>query len=277
MKSIFSYTQYRQYLRDYYAYRKSHYSGYSYARFAHEAGLNSPNYLSLVSDGKRNLTISNIHQFANVLQFKDDELRYFESLVLENQAENENEKKFYRRRLSEIRSSKPKVSTKVKSHPISGKWYFPALLLMLHGRTRAEVENLVTTELGLPSREGMEAIDLVLQSGLVKQDGSQFKLLIEHLTIQDQKSMAVAQEIFIREQLSLSVEHFKHHYKDGRAKFVSHTMTAPKHSVVAVADGLHEKCENLSAKFDSEDTEEASKEILQINIQVFKAGLPKKI
>ncbi|MEO5668060.1 MAG: TIGR02147 family protein, partial [Bdellovibrionota bacterium] len=53
---ILRYGEYRAFLADFYAYKKSQRSGFSYRLFAAKAKLKSPNYLQLVMQGKRNLS-----------------------------------------------------------------------------------------------------------------------------------------------------------------------------------------------------------------------------
>jgi uncharacterized protein (TIGR02147 family) len=75
------YTGYREYLRDFYLFRKSQRSGFSYRLFSKKAGIKSPNYLQLVIQGKRNLSPQAAAKVAVVVGLKGPEKEYFVGLV----------------------------------------------------------------------------------------------------------------------------------------------------------------------------------------------------
>lgn len=83
---IFNYLNYREYLKDFYKFKKASQRGYSYAMFSARAGIKSPNYLKLVMDGARNLTPENALKFAKALSLNSPtEVEYWQSLVEFNQ------------------------------------------------------------------------------------------------------------------------------------------------------------------------------------------------
>lgn len=88
MNSIFTYIDFRIYLRDYYAYKKAANRHFSYRLFAMKSGINSPSFLKEVIDGKRNLTTSAAAKFGKAIGHTDKESVYFRHLVLFNQASN---------------------------------------------------------------------------------------------------------------------------------------------------------------------------------------------
>ena len=65
--NIFSYTNYRAFLRDLYLTKKSESSGFSHRVFVRMCGFASPNFLKLVIEGKRD---------ASTLKFDADEAKY---------------------------------------------------------------------------------------------------------------------------------------------------------------------------------------------------------
>jgi uncharacterized protein (TIGR02147 family) len=86
LKSIFAYTDYRKFLRDYYAWAKSHKKGFSHRAFLAKAGMSGPNYLKRVMEGEHNLTDNSIPKFSAALALTDAEAHYFKHLVYFNQA-----------------------------------------------------------------------------------------------------------------------------------------------------------------------------------------------
>src|ERR1700721_1624232 len=77
--SVFNYSDYREYLKDFYQLKKSKAGTYSFAVFSLRAGIKSPNYLKLVMDGERNLTPENTLAFARGLGLSEQETLYWEN------------------------------------------------------------------------------------------------------------------------------------------------------------------------------------------------------
>ena len=86
--NIYGYSDYRQYLADFYSAKKSVNSGYSHRVFAKQAGLSSPSHLLMIIKGERNLSIKTIEKFAEGMRLSAKEKRYFELMVRFNQADD---------------------------------------------------------------------------------------------------------------------------------------------------------------------------------------------
>ena len=86
MIDIFTYQDYRKYLRDYYVEEKKKNPAFSFRYFARRAELPSFNYLKLVMDAKRNLSSHYAKRFIKGLKLKGPEAEYFETLVQINQS-----------------------------------------------------------------------------------------------------------------------------------------------------------------------------------------------
>lgn len=93
--SVFGYTDYRTYLRDFYDFRKDGQHGYSYRTFSKSAGFASPNILKLVVDGERNISPEAVQKFVKALGLKGQMADYFATLVRLNQAKTDVDKEHY--------------------------------------------------------------------------------------------------------------------------------------------------------------------------------------
>lgn len=78
---IFSYYNYRDFLRDYYDARKARDRNFSYRWFAMRAGFNSSGLYSSIVQGKVNLTDNTTPKFALAMKLTTREERYFELMV----------------------------------------------------------------------------------------------------------------------------------------------------------------------------------------------------
>ena len=87
-----SYTDFRQYLRDFYDYKRKQTQGsirpYNYATFAASADIKSPNYLKLIIEGQRNLSDVMAKKFSKALGLGKEESDEFVALVRYGQSED---------------------------------------------------------------------------------------------------------------------------------------------------------------------------------------------
>lgn len=89
---IFDYTDYRAYLRDYYARQKQVDAKFSHRYFAKQAKFKSPGFLKMVMEGRRNVSTQMAHAFAKAMKLDRKRAAYFETLVLYTQASDPVEK-----------------------------------------------------------------------------------------------------------------------------------------------------------------------------------------
>ncbi|UXR65921.1 TIGR02147 family protein [Bdellovibrio bacteriovorus] len=114
------YMNYRQFLGDFYLYKRKASKGslraYTYAVFSAAANIKSPNYLKMIIEGKRNLSDDMIGKFGKALGFMKDQTEEFRLLVQFTQAMDPAERNMYLKKLSEHR-----VAGKLKSGEIDRK------------------------------------------------------------------------------------------------------------------------------------------------------------
>lgn len=87
MNNVMKYSNYRLYMRDYYAERKER-SGFTWRDFSKAAGYSSPVFLKLVCDGKSNLSEVGVERVAAAMGLVGVDLLYFRLLVSFNQEKN---------------------------------------------------------------------------------------------------------------------------------------------------------------------------------------------
>ena len=92
MKDILEYTDYRQYIADYYADRKAK-TAFSWQEFAKMAGFSSPVYLKYVSEGRFNLSAEAAARVASAISLADFECDFFIEMVKFDHAKNDDEKR----------------------------------------------------------------------------------------------------------------------------------------------------------------------------------------
>lgn len=113
MKSVFFYSDYRQYMADYFEEKKSTQYGYSYQVFANKAGFKARDFIYRVIKGSKNLSITSSLKVAKAMSLKKKEIDFFQAMVQFNQCEVYEEKMHYYELMTEIkqRSSRtPKLA-----------------------------------------------------------------------------------------------------------------------------------------------------------------------
>lgn len=88
MISVFNYTDYRNFLLDYYNDRKRLNRRFTYRLFCQLAGIKSPGHLKLIIEGEANISPKLARQFCAAMAFNKRSSEYFVNLVLFNQAKS---------------------------------------------------------------------------------------------------------------------------------------------------------------------------------------------
>jgi uncharacterized protein (TIGR02147 family) len=125
--SVFAYLDYRTYLRDYYADKKSTSRAFSYRSFSKRAGVASPNYLKLVIEGKRSLSGKMAERFAAACGLETDAARYFAHLVAFNQAKTSTERAQSYDKLTGFQRYRQAHKLEIAHAAYYSDWYMPAI------------------------------------------------------------------------------------------------------------------------------------------------------
>jgi uncharacterized protein (TIGR02147 family) len=194
---IFQYLDYRRYLKDYYQAKKAQKgSVFSYRSFSRAAGFSAPNFLQLVSEGKRNLSLDGIKRFAKGLRLKREEARFFEHLVKFNQAStDEARNKWYQQLAASKRYKEIKEIEKAHFDYFS-HWYYSAIRELVLLPDFKEDPEWIAQALNPPIQtdEAEAALALLLRLGfLQRNDQGRLMQAEDNLTTeQEVRSLAVA-------------------------------------------------------------------------------------
>lgn len=124
---IFNYLDYRSYLRDMFEHHKRKDKKFSFRYFAHKSGFASPNFIQLVFDGKRNLSLESLSKIAKGFGLKKKEREFFEILVFMNQAKTHDDKNHYYQKLMAIKGPSGVHHLDKASYDYFSRWYYPVI------------------------------------------------------------------------------------------------------------------------------------------------------
>lgn len=141
MDPIYTYIDYRKFIKNYYLLKKSSIRKFSFRSFSEKAGFSSPNFIKLVTDGKKNLGKESISKLCKAMDLKKKETEYFSYLVFFNQAKTAIDKNYYFGLLSSIRTPKNVRKLDFKQYEYFNKWYNTIVREMISGKEVASVDH----------------------------------------------------------------------------------------------------------------------------------------
>jgi len=264
---IFSYVNYRQYLQDYYDAAKRSSQVFSFRYFARKAGYASPNFLKLVINGDRNLGPESIGKFAKALGLNPEEKRFFESLVIFDQAKSQSEKTEAFERVTASRRFRQARRIDSAAFEYLSHWYYPAIREMAGRSDFRPDARWIATQL-LPSikvSEAQRALDLLFELGLLFRDaeGQVSRGEASLTTGHEVHTLAVA--AFHRQMLdraSESIELVPREVRDISAL----TICIEAETIADVKERIHNLREHLLDRCDRDQDPSC---VYQLNIQFF--------
>ena len=174
--SIFNYIDYRQYLRDYYAFMKKSTSYFSHRYFAQKADIRSPNFLKNVMEGKKNLTKESVLKFAHALGLRKKEVEYFENMVFFDQSKTSDKKQYYYERMKLFSKSVVKATIEEEQVGYFAQWYHCLVreLVVIRDYQDNWLKFAGDLRPRITPAQARKSVDLLLKLGLVrkKSDGT---------------------------------------------------------------------------------------------------------
>lgn len=173
MKPIFSYIDYRRFLRDYYNEKKLVNRNFSYRYFALRAGFSSPVFLKLVIEGKRNLSRMMIPRFSAAIGLNPKQSCYFEHLVLFNQAKTSVEKQEHYAVMVSMAGKVAERRVEIDEYGYFSQWYTPVIReLVCCSSFSGDFEKLAATVVPpIKTKEARASVDLMLRLKLIERNG----------------------------------------------------------------------------------------------------------
>ncbi len=165
---VFDYLDYRAFLRDYYLEGKAR-GKVSYRSLSLRVGLKSSNFIKLVLDGSRNLSLELAGRFATALGLKEDARGYFLDLVRMVQARSpELRREAYLRVLGCQRYRRTR-SLEAHHAAYHSNWYLPVIRELVVSRRFHEDPTWIAKSLlpNITPAEAAEALQTLLALGLL--------------------------------------------------------------------------------------------------------------
>lgn len=176
MPDIFTYTDYRAFLTDYYYHHKAINPAFSYQYLADKAGFTSRGYLHNIISGLKNLGKSATIKLTKALSLNVREADYFENLVSFNQALTLDERNYFFNKLNVINSNRRNEATiselRKEHHEFYSAWYMSVIrsLIDMHpfsGDYTWLADNVFPR---IKPREAQRSVELLEKLGMIQQN-----------------------------------------------------------------------------------------------------------
>ncbi len=175
MPNIFEYTNFREYLKDFFNEEKKDNPVFSHRHLARKLGLSTPNLILLIMQGKRNLTRTVRYTLSKYLKLSNKESKYFTSMILFMQAKTHDEKNIHFMQMLDLRKNL-KIG-KMEEHQFEyySNWYNPVIReLVTHPDFNYDDYNWLAKSI-IPSispAQAKRSVELLLRLALIKKKGN---------------------------------------------------------------------------------------------------------
>lgn len=267
MNSIFDYTNYQTFLKEYYESEKKKKRFFSYQYLADHCGFKSKTYLFKVIKGEKALTVEGAQKIGNFLKLKKKELAYFEAIVLFTNAKSIEDREKYFEQLQKL--SKSSISSKLRQNQFDyfNNWYNAVIRELACIRDwngdYEKLAKMVVPEITV--KETKNSVQLLIDCGLIKLDENNKYIRYNRAITTGDDVVSLAVNHFQKENLQLAsqaIDRFERKDRD-----IS-TLT------VSISESGAETIKNEIAQFRKKLIDIVNKEknvdrVYQINFQAF--------
>lgn len=271
---IWSYLDYRKYLKSVYEHKKRETAGrFSYRLFSIKTGVASPNYLKLIVDGSRNLTYPHAKRVASFCGLSLQERDYFLALTRWNQSKKQDEKEALwanvLRKRSEVKGlelSTAQLAILTQSHTVA---IFELLRVDPSLKNAEDIAKQMRA--GVTKEEVEESLHQLVLAKVIKKVDDGYKVLQESIrTTEDVPSAGIRQ--FHKQVIEKALSAIETVPVSER-EYISSTIAIKKSDLPKLKEHLREMRNLILSEAENTVSPE---EVYQLNIQLFPLTINKK-
>jgi len=266
MPTIYQYTDFREFLKALFQFRKIRDRFFSYRYFSRKAGFKSPNFLKLVMDNQRNLTADSIARVAKGFDLKKQERDYFENMVYMNQSVSHDERNYFYKKMMAVKGFSSIRKLDRACYDYFSKWYYPAIREMIDWENAISPEQIASQLVpSITPKEVEKALNRLNELGLIKKDDSGKWIKTEQIVSTGPEVRSLLITNYHKDMIQMaseSIERFPSHERD----VTSVTLSINRHQMNAIKQKLAAFRKELLEMACAEDVAD---QVIQINIQAF--------
>ena len=181
---LFDYQDYRAYLSDWFNNSKKSNRAMSFRYFAKKADLQSPNYLKLVMEVKRNLALEGISKFVQGLALNKMESQYFKHMVLYNQSINPDDALAHFQQMTRCQKFSRVRPLEKDQFDLYSEWYHPIIRELITAKgfdgTPQWLVKKINPKVSLSQVE--KSLELQVRLGFLKKENNTYKQCDAYVT-----------------------------------------------------------------------------------------------
>ncbi len=176
MDTLYEYSDYRKYIKDYYENNKARTPNFSFRYLSMKAGINSASFFKSIMDGTRNLTKNTILKTCLALKLADKEAEYFENLVFFNQAKSIADKNVYFDRLVGFQKLKNLKLVKEEEYDFYAEWYHCIIRELAVNLDFKDNFALLASKIlpTITAKQAEKSVSLLLKLGFLKKENNRY-------------------------------------------------------------------------------------------------------
>ena len=268
--AIYGYTDYRQYLKDFYDFKKDGGHGYSYRAFSKAAGFTSPNILKLVIDGKRNISSESVNKFLQALSLTGNMAEYFKTLVKLNQSKSDDEKVALFETLNKLTPEAKRRQLNQESLQYVSHWLYPVIREMVALDEFRDDPYWISRRINSKASvsEISNALQFLIKEGFIQKQPDGKYAAKDNMVLSNDEVKSLAIRKYHKQMLDQAKDALEHLPMDAR-EFGALTFALPEAALAELKYKIKQFRSELHtwAMQTAEDTE--GEVITQVNIQMY--------
>lgn len=173
MPDIFTYIDYRTYLRDLFEEQKTKSPYFSFRSLSQKVGIKSSGFISMVLQGKRSISDNLAIRLAKALQLTKKEIEYFRTMVQFSQAEIHEQRALHLEKLITLQKNPIRKLTQ-DQYEFYERWYYSAIRELVAITPISDdyerIAKLVRP--AIKPQEAQQALEVLSRLGLVDKDAA---------------------------------------------------------------------------------------------------------
>lgn len=276
-RKIYEYQDYREYLRDYYEFKKETCNGFSLRSFSNHIGFKTKDFIWRVMQGSRNLSAASVARVIQAMHLESHEADFFAALVGFNQSKRTEERDGYFARMQQIiQTARFQNGQHLLAHyqyEVYSHWHHLAIrsLIGLYGFTGDYEALAAQLHPRIHKEEARKSVLLLEKCGLLKAKGKKgYEISHSAITTGDRTSK-VALRGFHQRCLQLAAESIDRDSPQDR-NISGLTLGISRTAYERIVERLNEFRKEIVLI--AEEDKDADR-VVQINFQVFPLSKPK--
>jgi uncharacterized protein (TIGR02147 family) len=268
---IFDYTDFRQFLRDFYALQKKSLKCFSYKYFSNKAGFKNKGFIYNIFNGTKRLSKTNVFRLCSAMNLNQHECDYFENMVAYNQATSPDEREhFFRRMQSAKVPGRKRTKTQIvrsDQYEFYSQWHHSVIRSLVDLQNAGDDYKWLAKHVRpqISAWDARRSLELLKRLGLVvKTPGGAYKIKDRSIsTGHDVRSTALF--AFYLQHLKLAADALQKVPRDKR-NFSGITLGISKATYDRICEELRALFEKIMAMVEEDKNADS---VYQLNFQLY--------